>query len=359
MKVCILSDTHHGVRSDSPVFNDYISRSYDWFFEYLDNENIKTVVHMGDLFDRRKYLNYVSASVCRKTFLEPLKDRGIETHIIAGNHDVYWKNTNEVNALDEIVTGRYPNIKTYTMSPETITIDGLDILLVPWIDDSKPQHFYDAIKASSAEIVMGHLAVEGFQMDNGNIFHGGDDRKLFDRFDLVFSGHFHHKSSQGNIHYLGALAEQTWSDWNDPRGFTVFDTATREFVFIQNPHKIFHMLSYDDKDKPGILEDVQAADYSEYKNTYVKVLCMNRTNPYVFDMMIDKLYKAGPVDISVVEEFQTFTESEDAEEVNQAEPTPLILDKYIGGLTLTVDNVKLKKYMKEIYNEAISMEHTG
>jgi hypothetical protein len=86
---------------------------------------------------------------------------------------------------------------------------------------------------------------------------------------------------------------------------------------------------------------------------------MNRTNPYVFDMMIDKLYKAGPVDISVVEEFQTFTESEDAEEVNQAEPTPLILDKYIGGLTLTVDNVKLKKYMKEIYNEAISMEHTG
>lgn len=314
---------------------------------------------MGDLFDRRKYLNYFTAACCRRNFIEPLADKRYTSHIIAGNHDHYHKNDYRVNSIDEIVTGRFPNIHTYT-EPKTITVDGLDILLVPWIDDSKPQHFYDAIKSSAAEIVMGHLAIEGFKMDNGNISHGGDDRKLFERFDLVFSGHFHHKSSQGNIHYLGAFAEQTWSDWNDPRGFTVFDTKTRDFDFIQNPHKIFHMISYDDKDNPSILEDIQAADYSEYKNTYVKVLCMNRTNPYVFDMMIDKLYKVGPVDISVVEEFQTLVESEDAEkEVNQAEPTPMILDKYISGLTLNVDNVKLKNYMKDIYNEAISVEHTG
>lgn len=359
MKILIITDTHLGVRNDSPTIQQYFSKSFSWLFDYIDHNQVDAVVHMGDLFDRRKYLQYKTSYACRKDYLEPLNDRGIETHIMAGNHDHYHKNDYRINSLNEIVTGRYPNITTY-VEPATVNVAGLDILFVPWIDDSKPQHFYDTIKDSKAEILMGHLAINGFEMDNGNIAHGGDDRKIFDRFDLVFSGHFHHRSSQGNIHYLGAFAEHTWSDYNDPRGFTIFDTETRQQTFMRNPYSMFKMISYDDVKDKEIIETVKNTDYSDLKDCYVKIVCVNRTNPYAFDMLIDKIYKVSPVDISVVEDFQTFTELEESaqEEVNQSEPTPKILDKYISGLTLPVDNDRMKVYMNEIYNEAISMEHT-
>lgn len=335
---------------------EYFKKSFAWFFDVLDKEQIKIVVDMGDLFDRRKYVNYKTSNFVRKEYLEQLSGRNIETHIIAGNHDCYYKDSNSINALDEFITGRYSTIKTYT-GPANIQIDGLDILLVPWIDDTKPQWIYDIIKASPAEIVMGHLAIDGFQMDSGNVSFGGDDRKLYERFDMVFSGHYHHRSRQGNIHYLGAFAEHNWSDWNDPRGFSVFDTDTRELEFYQNPYSIFKMMSYDDVKDIDILETIKNADYSEYRDCFVKILTQNRTNPYAFDLLIDKLYKANPVDITIIEDAQTFKDEDAIEEVNQTEPTPKILDKYISGLTLNVDSDKMKDYMKGLYNEAIAKEH--
>lgn len=354
-KIAIISDIHVGIKNDNPIMYDYFGKSLKWFFDHIDKNHFKYVIDMGDLYDRRKYINYKSAMFARTEYLEQLNNRNIETHIIAGNHDIFSKTTNSINALDELVTGRYSNIRTYT-SPHTIRIDGLDILLVPWIDDTKPQWVYDDIKASPAEIVMGHLAIDGFQMDSGNISVGGDDRKIYERFDMVFSGHYHHRSRQGNIHYLGAFAEHNWSDWNDPRGFSVFDTETRELEFYQNPYSIYKMISYDDIKNPEILETIKNTDYSEYRDCFVKILAQNRTNPYAFDLLIDKLYKVNPVDITIIEDVQTFKD-EAIEEVNQTEPTPKILDKYIQGLTLPVESDKMKDYMKGLYNEAIAKEH--
>lgn len=355
-KIALICDTHYGVRSDSPVFHDYFRRSMKYFIDYIEKENIRYVIHLGDLFDRRKYLNYLTSSVCRETFLIPLNEMDITTHIIAGNHDQYYTNTYLVNSLDEVVGNRYRNIKTYN-TPETIQIDGLDILLLPWINQANKDETIKEIQNSKAKIVMGHLELSGFQMYKGIKSEHGDDTKTYDKFDLVFSGHYHHKSSYDNIHYLGAFAEYTWADYNDPRGFSIFDTDTRDLKFIQNPISIYKMISYDDVSTTDIIQKINQTDYSEYKDTYVKVLSIKRENTYAFDLFIDKLYKAGPVDISVVEDSTNFIVNEEDDVVDEAQDTNTILANYIRGLTLPVDNDRMITFMRSIYNDAIATEH--
>jgi len=355
-KVALIGDIHVGVRNDSPVFQEYLTKCFDWTLDILSQYDIKHVIQLGDLVDRRKYLSYTTAHMMRNRFLQPLEARRIETHIIAGNHDQTYRNTHMVNALDEMVTGRYKDIHTYT-TPKLITIDDFDFQLLPWITESNKAESYDAIKKSRASVLIGHLELAGFEMFRGIVTEHGDDRKLFERFDLVLSGHYHHKSSAGNIHYLGAFAEFIWSDFNDPRGIHVFDTHTHQLEFHQNPFSIFKLLPYDDRNDKNILNKIKNIDYGQYKDTYVKVVCAGRDNHFVFDLMLDNLYKAGPIDISIVEDVTSIIDHGTDDNVDETADTSTILSTYVKSLTLPVPNDKMINYLQEVYEEAVTTEH--
>lgn len=353
MKLAIINDTHAGARGDDPRFNEFFFKFWEGtFFPYLKENNIKHICHLGDVVDRRKFISFITLNSWRKRFFDVLQANGITMDIIVGNHDVTYKNTNEINAMHELFN-HYDNISVM-IEPKEMEYDGLSVAMVPWINSSNYEQSLEFLKTTKSQVVFGHFEIAGFEMDRGNVCHTGMDKSTFDRFDMVLSGHFHHKSTNGAIHYLGNQYEITWADYNDPRGFHVFDTETRGLTFVSNPNRMFHKINYDDATTDFTYW--QAFDYAALKDCYVKIVVLNKQNPYLFDNVLDNLYKAGIGDIAIVEDFTDTIIEDDKDLVNQAEDTMTILSKYIDNLTLTVDNDKLKTLMKELYVEALTTE---
>jgi DNA repair exonuclease SbcCD nuclease subunit len=307
---------------------------------------------MGDLFDRRKFINFNSLFLARKYFFDELVANDITMYTLIGNHDVAFKNTLEVNS-PSLIIGDYKNVKVI-QDFTTIGFDGTLIDVVPWICDQNENDIVKKLKASKSDICFGHFEIMGFEMDKGNVCEVGIDKKLLSRYDVVLSGHFHHKSTNGNITYVGTPYEMTWADFNDVRGFHIFDTETRTLEFTANPYTMFNKIVYDDSETN--FEFWKAYEYNNHSNTYVKVVVVNKQNPYLFDHVIDNLYKASCADISIVEDFTDTTIDDDI--VDQAEDTMTILSKYIDALELDVENDKLKKIMRELYVEALNTEVT-
>jgi DNA repair exonuclease SbcCD nuclease subunit len=353
MKLCILGDTHFGARGDSLDFHKYFQKFYDEvFFPYLIKNDIKIVVQMGDLFDRRKFINFNSLFLSRKYFFDKLKEHEIQLYALVGNHDVAFKNTLEVNS-PSLLLNEYDNI-FLAENFHTENFDGVNIDIVPWICDDNQDDIFNKMKNSKSQICFGHFEIAGFEMDKGNVCEHGLDKKSLSKYDIVLSGHFHHKSSDGNITYVGTPYEMTWSDYQDPKGFHIFDTETRELEFVRNKFTMFNKIVYDDGEQT--FETWKEHDFGNLKDTYVKVVVLNKQNPFLFDHVIDNLYKAGVSDLSIVEDFSDTMIADDQDIVDQAEDTMTILSKYIDNLALDVEPEKLKTLMRELYVEAINTE---
>ena len=183
MKIALVNDTHFGARGDSPIFNKYFFKFWEeTFFPYLSEHNIKTMIHLGDVVDRRKFINHNIASDFQNRFMKRLWSEGIDTHIMIGNHDTYYKNTNKVNAIHNLCT-TYDGINEpfiYT-DPKIVEFDGLKILLMPWICEDNYEQSMEILKTAPVEIVFGHFEIAGFEMDRGNVCHEGLDKKIFER----------------------------------------------------------------------------------------------------------------------------------------------------------------------------------
>ncbi len=356
MKIALITDTHWGVRSDAPIFHDYNKNFLDEvFFPHLEKNNIKTIVHLGDMFDRRKYINFQTANRIREDFLQPISDKGFKFHIIAGNHDIYYRNTNKINAIRELIDGRY-NFHIYDDVATEVIFDNTKVLLIPWICDENYEKSMNNIKNTDAQIAFGHLEIQGFEMYKGSIVSHGHDRRIFENFDIVLSGHYHHRSTDGCISYLGCHSEFTWADYDDPKGFHVFDTETRELAFIENPYKMFAKIWYNDAGKT-FDEAVLKFDYEQYRNRIVKVIVSNKDNPYWFDNFIERLQHVDPQDLQIVEDHLNLNMEDDENIVNEAEDTLSIFRGFIKQIqSESIDKEQLNVIITELYNEAITLE---
>lgn len=352
MKVALLTDTHFGTRGDSIVFHEYFMKFYnDVFFPELEKRNINTIIHLGDVFDRRKFVNFNILNRVKDELFDEIRIRDIDMHVVVGNHDTYYKNTNEVNSVT-LLLGDYDNIKVYP-DPCTIELDGKKILMLPWINTDNYDETIDEIKSTEALTVMGHLELSGFLLSPGIVNEHGLSKTLFDKFDNVYTGHFHHKSTDGNITYLGNAYEMTWIDYDDQRGFHIFDTETGEIEFIANPYTMFNKIFYDDLDKT--YEDIfDGLDFSKFENRIVKVIVDTKTNPYYFDKYMEELYNILPHDIKVIEDIIV----DDVEDTNDdlSEDTISVLERYIDDMEIDTNKNTLKTILKQLYLESMEID---
>ena len=344
MKIAVITDTHYGARKGSKHLHEYFEKFYtDIFFPSLEENGIDTVLHMGDAFDSRKSIDYQSLEWAKRVVFEPLKK--YKVHMITGNHDCYYKDTNNVNS-PELLLKDYPNIKTYSSATE-IKLGRSKFLLLPWINSENYDETSSLIKKTKAKIAFGHLEINGFKATRGHLMENGMDVKTFNKFEKVYSGHFHTRSDNGQIFYLGNPYEMFWNDVNDPRGFHIFDTKTLEHTPVNNPYKLFYNIYYEDT-------NYKLFNVTEYENKIVKVIVRKKSKPKDFEKFIDKLYSIGVQDLKIIENFDIH-ESEDFT-IEEEENTLSILSRYIEESEIELDKNIVKGIFKDLYREACEVE---
>ena len=351
-KIAILTDTHFGARSDSLIFNEFFYDFYEnQFFPYVKSHpEITTFLHMGDCLDRRKYINYKIAKDFRERFIKGLDELNIPCHFIVGNHDIYYKNTLEVNCYNEL--GMPENSNVYS-EPTIVTIGDYDMAFIPWLTQENQSQFDSIINEPGVQIAFGHLELSGFEMHSGIMSQTGISKTIFNKFDMVMSGHFHKRSTDGHIYYLGCPYQMSWADANDIKGFHTFDTSTRELEFIPNEKNIFEKIHYNDK-----TTNYNELEVSKYDQKFVKVFVEHRDDYYAFDKFLDRLYNDISVhDLKVIEDFSDLSVDFVSDDiVKEAQDTLSLLDRYVDDLETNLDKERIKDKLKSLYVSAGDIE---
>ena len=342
MKVAIITDQHFGFKKGSKLYLDYFQKFYDEvFFPTIEKLGITTVLDLGDAFDNRKGCDLYSLDWAKRNYFSRLASNKVSLISIVGNHTAYYKNTNDINTID-LLLREYDNIRIISES-EQVRVGNLDILFIPWINQENSARTYKMIKESKAKVAMGHLELNGFVATHGHTMENGADFECYDKFKQVFSGHYHTRSNNGRIYYLGNPYEMFWNDCNDPRGFHIYDTDTLKLKTINNPNKLYKKIFYNDTPR-------QLFKFGEYKNKIVKVIVKSKSSEKEYDRFMESLSKANPYDIKVIE--RTDDLIFDGDIVNQTEDTMTLLNSYIDDLETNLNKSKIKGLVKEIYQEA-------
>jgi len=347
MKLGIITDTHYNFKKANKNFHEYFAKFYnEIFFPRLKKEKIKTVIHMGDAFDNRKGIDYWALEWAKENVYDKFQELGITVYNIVGNHDVYYKNTNRINSID-LLLNQYENVIPVS-SPLEVSFDGLDTLLLPWICNENQEKVFDLLQNTEAKVIFGHLELNGFSVFPGQVQKGGMDKTIFDKFDRVYSGHYHTRSDDGKVFYLGNPYQMFWNDYGDDRGFNIFDTETYKITFHKNPFNMFEKVYYEDSDVSGI-EDISFTD------KIVKIIIRKNNNQKQFDKYLNFITNFNPLEVKVVDMMDiddTSVEYSDTE----IEDTMTILNKYIEDSDFEFDKNKVKSIVGEVYKQALELE---
>ena len=350
MKIALITDTHYGARKGSKVFHDYFQKFYEnVFFPTLEERGITHAIHLGDSFDNRKSIDFWALDWAKEHVYDQFKRLGVKVYTIVGNHDAYYKNTNEVNAVDSLLAS-YDNIVRFS-KPTEIDIEGFKTLLLPWICANNYDETITAIKNTKSNSAFGHLELNGFALFPGLVqtnAHMGIDVSIFNKLDVVFSGHYHTRSNDGKVFYLGNPYQLYWNDADDKRGFHIFDTETYNLEFIENPYNMFEKVYYEDTNS-------KLFDARYLKDKIVKVIVRKKSSQLEFDKYVDKINKSGCIDLKVVENFIIDDEGVDFSQ-DECEDTLTLLNKYIEESDFDLDKEIVKNIMKDVYREACEVE---
>lgn len=339
-KIALINDQHFGIKNDSSLYLNYTKKFYnDIFFPYLDKNNIKTVIDLGDTFDKRKFVNLETLTRCKEFYFDEISKRNIDLHILLGNHTTYYKNTSDISM--DILIKEYSNIRVYK-NPCDIIVNGFTIGMIPWINSSNEEHFVNFIKNSKSTIAMGHLEIQGFQVLRGISCESGLNKNIFNKFEYVYSGHFHQKHDDGHIYYLGTQYDMTFSDVDERKGFHVLDLNTRNLEFVENPYKLFYRIYYNE-DKENIISN-------DYKNSYIKLIIKKKTDAIKFDKYIQSLYEINPAELSIIDDTDINISSDEIQ-IDETNDTISIIYSEIDNMDISNRN-KIKEMINTLYTES-------
>lgn len=348
MKLALLGDTHFGIRNGSPLYHDFFDLVYGkWFFPLMETLGVKDILQHGDLYDVRKGVDSFSVSQSNRYFFDRLRAYKMHMTTFLGNHDVFFKDTLAVNS-PELLLGEYADVVFIVNEPTTTMFDSTEVDLIPWICKANEAKVHKLFESTTSKYCFGHFELAGFAMYKGMESHGGMSPTLLNQYDHVFSGHFHTRSTEGNVTYIGTPCELTWNDYGDARGIHILDTDTGEVEFHECPFTLFEKVMYN--------EDAFPAPASFLAGKFVKIIVEKRTDFKKFDKYCKEVIEAGVHDMKVIEDLSDFhEENTDVGEID-VEDTPTLLNSYVDGIDTDLDKDRLKAVLHSLYVKAQELE---
>ena len=345
MKISIVGDMHIGARNASMVYAEYhISFFENTLFPAMKEQGITSIIQTGDIFDSRKTINIQVWNEWKKRVFDVMRDSGIKFYTFLGNHDCLFKNVNDINS-PILLLNEYENITVFDSCKEHI-FDKTKVAFIPWINQTNYDESLTFINKSSAKVAFAHLELSGFEFDRGNVSKEGMAESIFDRFFTVFSGHYHHRSDNGHILYVGTPYQLTWIDHESVKGFHVWDSDSLEHEFIENKRTIFARIEYN-----GTTDGI---DFSKLDGKFLKIIVLKREDETAYEDFIDLVTSCMPLSFQVIENKQSF--SGEIEETIDLEDTAAILDGYVDSMVCDLDKDVLKSMLKSLYLESLDIE---
>jgi DNA repair exonuclease SbcCD nuclease subunit len=284
------------------------------FFPTLKKNNVKEVIHGGDFFDSRNAIGLQDIDFVVNWFAKRLIADNIHITVVLGNHDVAFKNTNKIHSLS-ILKAAAPNNVTVIEDALLKEIDGQEYALVPWINSSNYNdtvQFLNNIKNKQDVIVVGHFEFAGFKhYKNSPLAEHGMDSLILKDFKAVWSGHFHHPSSNRNVQYLGSPFYLNWQDVGDDRGFWLFDGKLH---YQKNEYCLFVKIAYDAKVLKAMTDD----EYKDaFKDRFVMLVVDEEYKKSELLDIVSRINKATPHDLQVINNVDLKASTESTEQEAQ------------------------------------------
>lgn len=337
---------HWLARNASKNFNDFFIQNWNEFYiPLLKKHKVKNIIQLGDMFDDRRKVNTHILDECKQKHFSVMEKEGFQYHVLIGNHDIYWRESLDVNT-PSLVLNEYKNISVYS-KPTTIEFDGTTIDMIPWICKENEEEVFEFIRKSKSDICAGHFELSGFSMYKGFEAKTGLSQNIFEKFERTWSGHYHTRTTQGNITYVGVPYEMTWQDYNDPKGIHIFDTETRELKFYPTPFTIHEKIEYDDTRDRNF-------NYDHLKGKYVRVIVAEKNDLVKYDAFTARLNSIGCLDIKYIESNQILHKTELDDEIRVDDTLSIGLN-YIDKSDTDLNKDNIKKYFETLFMEAVSL----
>jgi DNA repair exonuclease SbcCD nuclease subunit len=354
--IATITDTHCGARSSSSIFRDYMKWWYEtYFFPTLKTKDVETILHLGDFFDNRNSISLSDIDFVVNWFAKKLVEGNHKFIITLGNHDVAFKNTNKIHSLTMLKAAAPDNVIVID-EPVLMTLDGQRYALIPWINSSNydsTMEFLAGISDKASTIVAGHFEIAGAKMyANSSVCEHGLNAELFNEFKELWSGHFHHKSKMGNIKYLGSPFHLNWQDYDDERGFHLFDSSTGNLEYVENETCLFRQVAFDE----AIFKAMKDDEYKElFEGMFVRLVIDDEYSKVVLMDTISKINRVKPHDLQVINNHIVKKDDAKDDSADTEDRTSKTTDEYI--LTYIEEREEyntdsIKNMMADLYKRA-------
>ena len=346
-KICFLGDIHIGARNASNVVCEHQLKFFEnELFPYLKANKISTIVQLGDLFDNRKNSNHYILSEWKIRFFDYLEKNKINLITLIGNHDIFHRNNLKINATS-LILGKYKNI-TIIEEPSEIMIGDTQFAVIPWVCDENREEVSKVLLTSISNYCLCHAEFKGFAMQKGIEGHGTEETHLYDKFDLVLSGHYHTRSHVNNILYTGIPFELTWADYDDQKGFHVFDEESHNFDFVKTRTQLFTKIEY-------VGNDTNLPSSDIITDCYVKLIVIDKGDSSKLESFISKLNNMNPIELKVIESDVNFSSDDNVETNIELKSTINLIQDFVNNNETTLDKNRLNMMLGELYVESQEM----